>query len=141
MKLVTYLSFESNSLDVINYYQSIIGGEITNVQKYGDMPDFDTMPELHGLEDKLIHGRLELDDFEIYFSDSHVPVVMGDNISLSLQFTDLIEIERVFELFAVDASKVVMPLGDTFWNARYGALVDKFGIHWQFNCDYGEIKR
>jgi uncharacterized glyoxalase superfamily protein PhnB len=25
--------------------------------------------------------------------------------------------------------------GNQFWGARFGMLVDKFGIHWMFNCE------
>jgi PhnB protein len=28
-----------------------------------------------------------------------------------------------------------MPLQDTFWGARFGMLVDRFGVSWMFNYD------
>jgi len=28
-----------------------------------------------------------------------------------------------------------MPLQDTFWGARFGMLIDQFGIHWMFNFE------
>jgi PhnB protein len=28
-----------------------------------------------------------------------------------------------------------MPLEETFWAARFGMLVDKFGTPWMVNCD------
>jgi len=34
-----------------------------------------------------------------------------------------------------DGGKVTMPLADAFWGARFGMLVDKFGLHWMFNCE------
>jgi len=28
-----------------------------------------------------------------------------------------------------------MALNDTFWGARFGMLVDKFGVPWMLNCE------
>ena len=47
---------------------------------------------------------------------------------------NIAEIERLFGGFSEDG-KVTMPLQDQFWGARFGMLVDKFGVHWMFNCD------
>lgn len=33
-----------------------------------------------------------------------------------------------------EGGKVSMPLQDTFWEARFGMLQDKFGVNWMFNC-------
>jgi PhnB protein len=30
---------------------------------------------------------------------------------------------------------VTMPLQDTFWGARFGMLIDKFGVSWMLNCE------
>jgi PhnB protein len=30
---------------------------------------------------------------------------------------------------------VIMPIDKTFWAARFGMLVDRFGIPWMINCD------
>jgi PhnB protein len=34
-----------------------------------------------------------------------------------------------------EGATITMPLQDTFWGARFGMLVDKFGINWMFNFD------
>jgi PhnB protein len=30
---------------------------------------------------------------------------------------------------------VQMPVQQTFWSARFGMLVDQFGIPWMLNCE------
>ena len=30
--------------------------------------------------------------------------------------------------------EVVLPLAETFWAARFGRLVDRFGVPWTINC-------
>jgi PhnB protein len=70
------------------------------------------------------------------FSDSGNmgEVSSGNNLSLSLNFDELEEMEKTFEALS-QGSKITMPLQDTFWGARFGMLTDKFGFHWMFNHD------
>jgi PhnB protein len=46
-------------------------------------------------------------------------------------------IRQISPYLSFDGSggKVNMALNDTLWGARFGMLVDEFGIHWMFNCD------
>ena len=43
------------------------------------------------------------------------------------------EAERIFRALA-EGGEVNMPLEETFWAYRFGALTDKFGKHWMVNC-------
>ena len=54
--------------------------------------------------------------------------------TLSLQIKDTAEAERVFDELAKEG-RVVLPLEKTFWAARFGMLVDRFGVPWQVNCE------
>jgi PhnB protein len=53
-------------------------------------------------------------------------------VSLSLQ--DPAEAGRIFYALA-DKGTVTMPIEKTFWAARFGMLVDRFGIPWMINCE------
>ncbi|HEV2831803.1 MAG TPA: VOC family protein, partial [Hanamia sp.] len=70
------------------------------------------------------------------FSDSgnNDEVTSGTNLSLSLNFNVLEEMEKTFEALS-QGGNITMPLQDTFWGARFGMLTDKFGFHWMFNHD------
>jgi PhnB protein len=52
--------------------------------------------------------------------------------SLSLHINSTTEAERIFHLLAKDGT-VVMPLEKTFWAARFGMLIDRFGMPWVIN--------
>jgi PhnB protein len=41
--------------------------------------------------------------------------------------------ERIFQAMAAGGA-IKVPLQKTFWAARFGSLVDQFGIPWQINC-------
>jgi PhnB protein len=36
---------------------------------------------------------------------------------------------------STENGKVQMPIQKTFWAARFGMLVDRFGIPWMINCE------
>ena len=40
----------------------------------------------------------------------------------------------IFDALAT-GGRVVLPLEQTFWAARFGVLVDQFGIPWQIDCE------
>jgi len=42
--------------------------------------------------------------------------------------------ERIFHALA-DGAQIKMALQETHWAARFGALVDRFGIAWEINCE------
>jgi PhnB protein len=52
---------------------------------------------------------------------------------IQLNLDDVAAAERIFEEFA-DGGSVTVPLQQTFWAKRFGALVDRFGTPWGINC-------
>jgi PhnB protein len=54
--------------------------------------------------------------------------------SVSLNVDSIAEAERIFAALSEDGS-VQMPLEATFWAARFGMLVDRFGVSWMVNCE------
>jgi PhnB protein len=57
-----------------------------------------------------------------------------NGFSVSIQLKDTSEGERIFNALA-ENGKVTMPFEKTFWAARFGMLVDRFGIPWMINCE------
>ena len=49
-------------------------------------------------------------------------------------FKDPAETERIFHELE-QSGKVQKPIQKTFWSARFGMLVDQFGIPWMVNCE------
>jgi len=47
---------------------------------------------------------------------------------------DTAEAERIFNALAGDG-RIVLPLEKTFWAAKFGMVVDRFGTPWTINCD------
>ncbi|MNN55217.1 hypothetical protein D3C81_1700790 [compost metagenome] len=62
------------------------------------------------------------------------PVQGMSGCSISLNVDSIAEAERVFKALT-DGGTVQMPLETTFWAARFGMLVDRFGVSWMVNCE------
>jgi PhnB protein len=42
---------------------------------------------------------------------------------------------EIIGLTAAEGGRVTMPLENTFWGARFGTLVDRYGVNWMFNAE------
>jgi PhnB protein len=68
-------------------------------------------------------------------SDSpHDEYRQPQGFSVSLSVKDPAETERIFHELEQNGT-VQMPIQKTFWSARFGMLVDQFGIPWMVNCE------
>lgn len=126
-----YLFFEGNCREAMNFYQSCLGGK-TEVMTFEGSP----MEVPDEYKDKVMHACLMTDELTLMASDSMPgqPVNFGNSVSLSINYESEAEINRLFPLLAQDG-QVTMALQDTFWGARFGSLIDKFGINWMLNYD------
>ncbi|MBW4550960.1 MAG: VOC family protein [Aphanocapsa sp. GSE-SYN-MK-11-07L] len=133
MKLNPYLSFNDECEAAFKFYEQCLGGKIDSMMTYGDSPMAEqTPPEKL---DKIMHVSLTVGDTVLMGSDA--PPQMFEKpqgFSVSLVFTDPAEAERIFNALAENGT-VQMPLQATFWAARFGMVVDRFGTPWMINCD------
>jgi len=126
-----YLTFPGNCEEALNFYKECLKGEIKNLQRFETAP----MPVPDNYKKKIINAEFKAEGVFFMASDGMAdqPPVIGNNISLSFNITDLKEQEELFNKLS-KGGKITMPLQDTFWGARFGMLTDKFGINWMLNC-------
>jgi PhnB protein len=55
-------------------------------------------------------------------------------MEVALNMKEPAEAERIFNALAKGGS-IMMPLGETFWAVKFGALTDRFGTPWMINCE------
>ncbi len=132
MQLQAYLTFNGNCEEALNFYKDALDGEIVGIMRFGDSP-----VEV-GDDDKkrIMNASFKFGDNTFMASDT-MPGQDGpttSNIAMALVTTDLEATDRTFSALA-EGGKITMPLDNTFWNARFGMLTDKFGIEWMINCD------
>ena len=134
MQMSPYLSFSGDCEAAFALYARALGGQVGELFRYGGSP----MVAPPDWADKIMHGSITLCG----------QLVMGADVlperyekprgfALSLQIKDVADAERIFRDLA-EGGQEIMPLEKTFWAARFGMLVDRFGIPWQINCEGAE---
>lgn len=134
MGLNIYLNFNGTTEAAMNFYKDAIeGATIENMIRFGD---HEGMPMAEGQKEKIMHAAMKIHGQTVMFSDGgeQHKITMGDNFSMSMDYNNETEIEREFNNISAGGT-VTMPLQDTFWGAKFGMCVDKFGLPWMFNHD------
>ncbi|UWF51333.1 VOC family protein [Pseudomonas sp. N3-W] len=134
MKINPYLIFNGDCKAAFTFYSASLGGQIEMMMTFGESPAREHVPA-HCL-DLIMHTRLLVGDQAIMGSDTTPdrPVNGMSGCSISLNVDTVAEAERVFGALA-DGGTIQMPLEATFWAARFGMLVDRFGVAWMVNCE------
>lgn len=132
--LTPYLNFNGQTKSAMEFYQSVLGGDL-KMQTFAQSGMEAATPEE---KDRIIHADLSNDTLSFMASDgdSKHPVHMGDNIHMSIVGTDEALLTKYFNGLA-QGGKVDMPLKKQFWGDIYGQLTDKLGVHWMVNISSG----
>jgi len=134
MQVNAYLYFNGRCEEAFKFYEQLFGGKIEAMFPHKGTPvEQQTPPEWL---DKIMHARLTIGSDVLMGSDAP-PGHYHDGskgYSVSIGLNDPQEAERIFHALA-ENGKVNMPIQQTFWAARFGMLVDRFGIPWMINCE------
>lgn len=133
MQLNPYLTFNGQCEAAFKFYERCLGGKIEAM-----IPHAGTPVEQHVPPEwckKILHARLTMGGEVLMGSDAPPDrYEEPKGFSVSLQIKDPADAERIFAALA-ENGVVRMPLQQTFWAARFGMLVDRFGTPWMINCD------
>jgi len=86
-------------------------------------------------QDKVMHASLTVAGLTLMGGDP-APDRYEEprGFSLSIETKSTADAERIFQELA-RGGRILMPLEKTFWAARFGMVVDRFGISWMINCE------
>lgn len=132
MRVNPHLNFNGQCREAFKLYQECLGATVQAMMTWGESPMADQVSaELH---DKIIHATLIIGDTELSGVDSPSDRFEAPRgFAVTIQIKEPAEAERVFNALA-EGGSVTMPIQQTFWAARFGMLVDRFGIPWMVNC-------
>lgn len=133
MNVNAYLFFDGRCREAFEFYEQCLGGRIEAMMPYTGTPAEAHVPP--GWGEKIMHARLTLGDSLLMGSDAQPGRHdQPKGFAVTLQSGDPAEAERVFAALA-EGGTVGMPLEETFWAARFGMVVDRFGTPWMVNCE------
>ena len=134
MQLTNYLIFNGQAEAAFKFYETCLRGKVTSMTRFGEAPGCEQMPA--EARDRLIHVRLEIGDQLLLGSDCppDFPHEGTKGFAVSVQVDTQADGERIFNALK-EGGTVQMPYEPTFWAARFGMLVDRFGVSWMVNCE------
>ena len=131
MSLAPYLNFRGNAREAMEFYQQVLGGELTT-SSFADLG----MPVGPGEDALIMHSQLITSaEFALMGSDvpSHMEFATGtNNFSVSLSGHDEEQLTGYWVKLSHGAD-ITIPLGTAPWGDSFGMLKDKFGVAWIVN--------
>ena len=133
-----FLNFNGDCHTAIELYEKALGATVEARMPWApEMFDGGVVPE--NMKNGVMYARLKMGTVPLEMSD--MPPTMkaepGSNTSVNLHISDPKELDRCFAALA-EGGTVLMPPENMFWGARYGKLVDRFGISWSMHCQLSE---
>jgi len=85
--------------------------------------------------EKILHGRIVIGNMALLGADALPGTYESPRgFSILLDPSEPDEADRLFNVLAENGT-VAMPLQETFWARRFGAVTDQFGVTWSINCE------
>ena len=134
ISLNPYLNFRDGTRDVMAFYASVFGGELTS----------STFAETGGMgldeseQGKVMHSQL-VTDTGLTLMAADVPSAMGEpgpNGSISLSGDDEPTLRGYWDKLS-DGGTVTVPLEKAPWGDTFGMCTDRFGVDWLVNIAAG----
>jgi PhnB protein len=131
-RLNPYISFRDNAREALDFYQSVLGGELTSTT-FGESG----MADDPALSDKIMHGQL-VTPSGMWLMAADTPPGMehtpGSSISVSLSGDDESTLRDYFDGLSAGGT-VQVPFEKAPWGDLFGMFTDKFGISWLVNAE------
>jgi PhnB protein len=138
VKLTSYINFNGNAAEAIEFYQSVFGGKVdSDTFRSFASPE---MPVVDADLDKIMHASLIADNgIELMASDTPtgMPFQAASQITLSLSGDDEETLRGYWEKLG-EGGNITVPLEKAPWGDTFGMLTDKFGISWM--VDIGPLQ-
>lgn len=134
----TYLNFNGNAEEVMNFYALVFDSEIMGIARYGDFHNGEDMGgnEMSETAKKAVmNSQMLIMGSHLLQASDHLSefggdLVAGNNVSIVLMPDSREETDRLFKLL-VDGGSARFEPGDAGFG-YFADLTDKFGINWMF---------
>ena len=140
MNLTPFLLFDGHCAEAMAFYHSCLGGDLT-ITKVSDTPMKDAMPSAQ--HHKVAYAHLKNGVVEFSATDWLHPKrtpQAGNTVAMYITGGQYAELRAVFDKLAVGADKELLDDLRDLPFGSYGHLADKYGVHWFFQGQTGNLK-
>lgn len=130
VRLNPYLSFRDNARQAMEFYHSVLGGELT-LSTFGEFNASEDPSE----QDKIMHGMLETQEGMVLMgadTPNGMEYTPAAGISVSLSGDDEKELRSYWDGLS-DGGTIAVPLAPAPWGDSFGMCIDRFGVSWMVN--------
>ena len=138
MKINTYLTFNGNARQVIDFYQSIFGKSEVQIMPFSEMPPDPKYPIHEEAKNWIMHAVMKIGDDTVYLSDNFPGTPFnGTNGDIITVTVGDMKAEKAHEIYGKlkEGGQEIMPIAETFWSPAFGVLIDKFGVKWNIAAE------
>lgn len=130
MKIQSYLTFNGNFQEALNFYGELFDAKVENRITYEDKKI--DVPSTY--RNKLQHAELKGKgvNFMAYDASPDTPINSGNQVHMSIDLNDKESAENVFKSLS-ESGIVHHEFREREWGF-YGRCTDKFGINWMVNA-------
>jgi PhnB protein len=129
-QLAPYLGFKDTAEEAMDFYQSVLGGEVTR----STFAEFQ-VSEDPAEQEKIMHSVLTTPSGLVLMA-ADTPNSMefspGTNHAVSLSGENEEELRGYWDRL-IQGGTVTVPLEQAPWGDSFGMCVDKFGVNWMVN--------
>jgi PhnB protein len=134
----TYLNFNGNAEEVMNFYAGVFDTEIMSIMRYGEFQGEDDGSGFEMSEqakNAVMNSQMIILGGHLLQASDHLPefggpLTQGNNVSIVLMTDSRAETDRLFGLLAEGGQARQAPADMGF--GYFADLSDKFGINWMF---------
>lgn len=129
MKIKSYLSFNGNAEEALNFYAEVFNGTVGEIYRYGEYQDMKSPGEY---KNKIIHSCLAFNGCTISVADT-IPGTKADFGCLGHTITVFCDTEQQLkEIYAKLSTngQIKCELCQPSYAKLYAEVVDKFGVLW-----------
>lgn len=126
MKLDFYVNYKGNCKEAFHFYEQHLGGKITMMSTFRDMPDASAIPEER--KNDILHARMEIGGASLMGADIPNAEPMR-SAYLTLRVDSIQEADRIYALLT-EGGEIFMKMEQTFFASRFAMFRDRFGTSW-----------
>jgi len=126
MKLDIYVNYKGNCRQAFRFYEQYLGGKITSVATFGELPEEANIPE--DRKDEIMHARIEIGGTVLMGADiPNAEPMRSAYLTLTLDSAE--EAEKIYALLS-EGGEIFMKMEETSFASRFAMLRDRFGASW-----------